>query len=42
MIWKECKEKPMDMQRLPGVGHRAREERRRMKMMRERKMVGTR
>jgi hypothetical protein len=32
----------MDMQRLPGVGHRAREERRRMKMRRERQLVGTR
>ena len=42
MIWKECKEKPMDRQRLPGEGDRAREERRRMKMTRERKRVGTR
>ena len=42
MIWREWREKPRERQRLPGGGDRTREERRRMKMTREKGRVGAR
>ena len=41
-IWREWREKPMERQRLPGGGDKTREERRRMKMRKEKRRAGAR